>query len=185
VKYARNTAVVVFVATLTAVLIYAGVQLVSTGVDQKAAAATVAAAGQTFVCPQSGCMTSTCHGATGSPPPTACPKTGCKAAECHGAKGEPAPTSSTTTSPSKPSAGTMTCPKSGCTASTCHGATGSPPPSRTVASASSSGGVGTMTCPKSGCTSSSCHGAGGDAESGGGRHEGSSARRGHSEGRDD
>lgn len=113
-KTVRNTISVLLVTALTALALYAGVQVA--GADNGKGATTVAAtAGQTYLCPVSGCSASTCHGATNLP----------------------APTTTASTSDASSSGQMQTCPRTGCTASSCHGATGSPPPT------SGQGGSGT------------------------------------------
>ena len=104
-KTLRNTLSVLLVTALTTVALYAAVQIA--GANTPATAKTVAAAaGQTYLCPVSGCSAPTCHGATSLPAPTATASTG----------------------DSSGSGQIQTCPRTGCTASSCHGATGSPPP---------------------------------------------------------
>jgi len=104
-KTLRNTIAVLLVTGLTMIAIYAGVQIA--GANSGTSPSTVAAAaGQTFLCPVSGCSAATCHGATNLP----------------------APTTTAAADGSSDSGQLQTCPRTGCTASSCHGATGSPPP---------------------------------------------------------
>jgi hypothetical protein len=149
--------------------LYAGVEIVSAASPTAAQAATnVATAGQTYVCPRTGCSAPTCHAVTGEAP------------------GATAATGGTTDGAVPDTSGTVqTCPATGCSASTCHGATGSPPPSAGSGTdsgttygdsgSSSDGQSGSVqTCPRTGCTASTCHGATGSPPPGRGRHGGSS-----------
>jgi hypothetical protein len=111
-RYLRNTLWIGIVTALTALAVYAGVQIAagaSTIASPGASTASVAPAGQTYMCPQTGCTSSTCHAVTGS-------TTG------------QATASNSSGGSAGGGSGVMTCPRTGCTASTCHGATGSPPP---------------------------------------------------------
>jgi hypothetical protein len=179
-RYAKNTAVVLLVTGVTAAVLYGGVQLLSNSVNASAIAASVVPAGQSYVCPSTGCQANNCH-ATGS---------GEGGAAATAPSGDRALASNSGTATIE--SGVQACPATGCTASTCHGATHSPPPSaggsagafsrgdRALASnsGSASGSSGTLTCPRTGCSASSCHATegGGSGEGGrrpGGRHGGS------------
>jgi hypothetical protein len=72
--YVRNTFVVLIVTALTAVAVYAGVEVVAGAAAVGTPGSpdptdTVAIAGQRYLCPRTGCTATTCHGATGSAPP--------------------------------------------------------------------------------------------------------------------
>jgi hypothetical protein len=171
-RYAKNTAVVLLVTGVTAVLLYAGVQLLSQSVNTSAIAGSVVPAGQSYVCPSTGCQANNCH-ATGG---------GKGVASGAAASGGGALASNVSTATE--GSGIQACPATGCTASTCHGATHSPPPTtggssgasssgdRALASGSgsASGSSGTLTCPRTGCSASSCHATEGGGSGGGGRH---------------
>lgn len=106
-RYLRNTLAILATTALTALVLYTAVELTS-GVAYDATGTSptaVASAGQTYLCPMTGCSSTSCHAVNGT-----------------------AAQGSSSAAASAPS-GTMTCPRTGCTASTCHGATGSPPPS--------------------------------------------------------
>ena len=120
-RYLRNTLSVLIATALTALTLYAGVE-VAAGVSAATgkATATTASAGQTYMCPTTGCTSTMCHGANASAAAQA-------AASGSSASGAGA---------------TMTCPRTGCTASTCHGATGSPPPTSGSAGAGGPMGMG-------------------------------------------
>jgi hypothetical protein len=106
----RNTLTVLALSTAAAIALYGAVELSAGGGP---AASSTANAGQTYLCPVTGCSATGCHGATGQPAPNSSASAG--------------------VSPGDGSSGSasqvMTCPRTGCTASTCHGANGQPPPS--------------------------------------------------------
>lgn len=161
-RYARNTLAVLLVTAATAVSVYAGIQLLSKSVNPSDAAAAVATAGQTYVCPKTGCSATTCHATQGQ-----------SAGASRGAGGSTAATATA-------GAGSV-CPATGCSATTCHGATGSPPPSRGGRVDGASGG--TLTCPRTGCSASSCHATDGTRPGSGASGYGSGRGSGHGRGR--
>jgi hypothetical protein len=119
--HARNTVAVLIVTALTAVAVYAGVEVVAGAAAVGTPGSpdptdTVAMAGQRYLCPRTGCTATTCHGATDP--------VSVQGGAAAGASG------------AAPGSATQTCPRTGCTAATCHGATGSAPPT--------SGGMGRM-----------------------------------------
>jgi hypothetical protein len=109
-RYLRNALTILVTTALVALVFYVGVEATTeiaaatTGKTTSAAAS----AGQTYLCPVSGCTSTSCHAISGTSA-----QGGASTAASDGNAG---------------SGTTMTCPATGCTASTCHGATGSPPP---------------------------------------------------------
>jgi hypothetical protein len=191
-RYTKNALAVLLVTGLTSVALYVGVQLLAKGVNPSDAAASVLAAGQTYVCPASGCASATCHATTGAPPSAAGLPVAASRVE----------SSSSGVSAASGSSAVTVCPRTGCAASTCHGATNSPPPA--VGSAGANGGslvansgarapTGrasgsgvTLTCPDTGCTASSCHsGHDSDGEESGAERARHKWRREHRSGRED
>ena len=117
----KNTLSVLIATALTVITLYAGVQIAagSTQTTGASAVSATAVAGQTYMCPQTGCTSPTCHAISGTNAQTT--------------------VSASDGSSNSSSGGTMTCPRTGCTASTCHGATHSPPP--TTGSSSAGSGI--------------------------------------------
>lgn len=128
-KTLRRTVSVLIAVAVTTLGVYGAVRVGGDVFPSSPAIASAAAQAQ--VCPATGCTATSCHGATGAPPPTSPNVT--------------AGQSSATSAPSggSGSAVTYVCPRTGCTATSCHGATGAPPPSRGAhrrRSSSSAGG---------------------------------------------
>ncbi len=88
---ARRTLSVLLVTTLTALAVFAAVEVVNVLAPNAVIAAT------TQTCPATGCTTSTCHATNGTGIPQSgsssssatytCPRTGCTASYCHAAQG--------------------------------------------------------------------------------------------------
>lgn len=103
-RHLQNALLATIVIALTVVGMYAVVETASSSLSADKSATVVALAGQTYLCPRTGCSTPSCHAVSGT-----------SAAVAAGTAGSSA-------------SGTV-CPRTGCSASTCHGATGAPPPS--------------------------------------------------------
>jgi mono/diheme cytochrome c family protein len=109
----RNALMVLALSASLAVMLYSGVEI-SSAVSGGQSSSSTARAGQTYLCPVTGCSATSCHGANGQPAPSASASAG---------------NGSATGSDSSGVSQTMTCPRTGCTAATCHGANGQLPPS--------------------------------------------------------
>lgn len=96
-RYFRNTVAVLVAVGLTTVALYAGVQTTSGSAAADSIGTTVVLSYQTYMCPLTGCSTSSCHVVTDILAKPAkdgirvCPDTGCTASTCHGATGAPPP----------------------------------------------------------------------------------------------
>jgi hypothetical protein len=116
-KTLRRTLSVLMAITVTTLGVYGAVRV---GAAVFPSGSAVASAGnQVQTCPATGCTATSCHGATGAPPPSS-------------QNGNANQQSSVTPDQGAGGGSTVTyvCPRTGCTATSCHGATGAPPPSR-------------------------------------------------------
>jgi hypothetical protein len=128
-KTLRRTISVLIAVAVTSLGVYGAVRV--GGAVFPSGPAIASASTQVQVCPVSGCAATSCHGATGAPPPTN------QSGGTAQSNAAPAPGGGSG------SAVTYVCPRTGCTATSCHGATGAPPPSRSGhrrRASSSSGG---------------------------------------------
>ena len=123
----RNSLSALIATGLTLIALYVGIQVAAgpAATSDGSTGTAVALAGQTYMCPQTGCTATNCHGATGS-------RTGSATTSASSYQGDGSSGGSGT--------GVMTCPRTGCTATSCHGASGSPPPSSGSGGASGMGG---------------------------------------------
>jgi len=129
-KTLRRTVSVLIAVTVTTLGVYGAARVGA--VIFPGSSAIASAGNQVQVCPATGCKATSCHGATGAPPPTRQSATSAKQST------PPTKQSANTVRPSAaPDVGggsgpavTYVCPVSGCKATSCHGATGAPPPGR-------------------------------------------------------
>jgi|GEM_PF-1747759 len=171
-KTLRRTVSVLIAIAVTTLGVYGIVRVA--GAVFPSTATIASASAQVQVCPATGCTATSCHGATGAPPPPS----------QSGSTGQSGAGGQSSVTPDQGSGNGSTvvyaCPRTGCTATTCHGATGSPPPTGQGGSGGQSsvipeqgGGNGSTVvyvCPRTGCTATSCHGATGAPPPSGGRH---------------
>jgi hypothetical protein len=119
-KYLKNAISLGIVVSLTAVAIYAGVEMAAAASTSSAKGTTITSAAapvtQTYVCPRTGCSATTCHAANGTSPYG--DRGGAVAQSQGGTGGGPSGDASAGNSGS---GSTQTCPRTGCNASYCHG----------------------------------------------------------------
>lgn len=123
----RSVSVFIAVA-ITTLVVYGVVRVGGAVLPGATATASVADASTTSeqlqVCPVSGCSATSCHGATGAPPPSR--QNSAAASQSSAGQRSATPSQGTGSGSAK----VYRCPVSGCRATTCHGANGDPPPSR-------------------------------------------------------
>jgi hypothetical protein len=102
-RVARNTALVVFVTALTALLTWGAVTLADSNTGGETYQVVATPNGPMVLCPDTGCLSKECHGASGGPPARSvaflernggtfrCPVAVCSSTDCHGADPPPNP----------------------------------------------------------------------------------------------